>query len=105
MSTSELAIFKALADENRLAIVSAIDEGGEVCACELLERLNITQATLSHHMKVLCQAGLIRCRREGRWCHYSIDAEAAHALAVYFEELSISTPRSGSAVSCSRQCQ
>lgn len=101
MDAQKLAIFKALADENRLAIVSAIGREGEVCACELLERLDITQATLSHHMKVLCQAGLIRCRREGRWCHYSIDTEAARMLAAYFGDLSESRPGSGSPFSCS----
>ncbi|MCC6107897.1 MAG: ArsR family transcriptional regulator [Coriobacteriaceae bacterium] len=82
-----LAVFKALADENRLAIVQAIADEGEICACELLEQLDITQATLSHHMKVLCQTGLVSCRREGRWCHYSIDPAEAGMLASFFGEL------------------
>lgn len=103
MDAQKLAIFKALADENRLAIVSAIGREGEVCACELLERLDITQATLSHHMKVLCQAGLIRCRREGRWCHYSIDTKAACMLAAYFDDLSRSRLNRKDPPSCSCQ--
>lgn len=56
---------KVLADENRLAIVRMVGNCGEVCACDLLADLNISQPTLSHHMKVLCSCGIVRCRQEG----------------------------------------
>ena len=54
------AVFKALADARRLAIVHMLERGGEVCACSLLDGLDISQPTLSHHMKVLCDSGLVR---------------------------------------------
>lgn len=65
-------IFKALGEPNRLAIIDMIKDE-EKCACKILEDLNITQPTLSHHMKILCSTGLVNSRREGRWMHYSIN--------------------------------
>ena len=58
------SIFKALGDENRWRILETLKEG-ERCACVLLTRMQIGQSTLSHHMKVLCDAGLITSRRDG----------------------------------------
>lgn len=65
---------KALTDANRLAIMLALQHG-EKCACELLEELHITQPTLSYHMKILADSGLIDYYKEGKWMHYSISAE------------------------------
>ena len=65
-------IAKALADENRLRILELL-QGGEKCACILLEDLNVTQPTLSHHMKILCDAGIVTGRKEGKWVYYSLD--------------------------------
>ncbi|MBK6585900.1 MAG: helix-turn-helix transcriptional regulator [Coprothermobacter sp.] len=56
---------------------------GEKCACKLLEKLSISQPTLSHHMKILCDSGLVKSRNEGKWVHYSIDS-AGFALAQQF---------------------
>ena len=70
------AIFKALGDENRIRILLLLG-GGELCACKLLEYLQISQSTLSHHMKILCDAGIVTGRKEGRWTHYSISQENA----------------------------
>jgi ArsR family transcriptional regulator len=67
-------VFKALSDPNRLAAIDMI-KTEEKCACKILEALNITQPTLSHHMKILCGVGLVNSRREGKWMHYSINAE------------------------------
>ncbi len=69
---------KALADENRLAIMLALQHG-EKCGCALLEELNITQPTLSHHMKILCDSELVSCRKEGKWMHYSLSPEGIAA--------------------------
>ena len=75
MDEKQLAgIFKALGDENRIHILRAL-HAGEKCACELLEELNISQPTLSHHMKILCETGIVQSRREGKWMHYSICCE------------------------------
>lgn len=67
-------IFKALSDPNRLAVINMI-KNEEKCACKLLVDLNITQPTLSHHMKTLCDADLVNQRRDGKWMHYSINHE------------------------------
>lgn len=74
------AVFKALCDENRVQILNYL-LGGEKCACRLLEDLQIAQSTLSHHMKILTDSGLVLARREGKWTHYSI-SEAGVAIAV-----------------------
>lgn len=68
---NEVRLFKALADSNRLQIMEQL-RGGEKCACVLLEELNISQPTLSHHMKILVDAGLIDYRKDGKWMHYSL---------------------------------
>ncbi len=70
---------KALADENRLAIMLALQHG-EQCGCVLLEELNITQPTLSHHMKLLCDSDLVTGRKEGKWMYYSISPEGVSAF-------------------------
>ena len=64
-------IFKAIGDENRLRILSLL-RSGERCACKLLEDMHISQSTLSHHMKLLCDAELVCGRKEGKWVYYSI---------------------------------
>lgn len=65
-------ICKALSDSNRIKIIKNL-EHGELCACELLKVLNISQPTLSHHMKVLCRSDLVKARKAGRWSHYSLN--------------------------------
>lgn len=67
-------IFKAFCDENRIRILKQLLTG-EKCACVLLDDLHITQPTLSHHMKTLCDSGIVAGRREGKWTHYSISPE------------------------------
>ncbi len=67
-------ICKALGDANRLKIVRLVAEK-ERCGCDLLEEFKITQPTLSHHMRVLIDAGLVNIRKEGKWSHYSINCE------------------------------
>lgn len=73
---AEARIFKAFCDENRLQILALL-RSGEKCACKLLEALDISQPTLSHHAKILCDSGVVRGRKEGKWVHYSIDPEGA----------------------------
>ena len=67
-------IYKALSDINRLMIVDMLI-GGELCACRILEKFSITQPTLSHHMKTLCDCGLVKGRKQGKWTYYSISVE------------------------------
>lgn len=75
MNACDVAIIcKALSDSNRLQIVQMLSDG-EKCGCKLLEAFDITQPTLSHHMKILCESGLVNSRKEGKWHHYSINRE------------------------------
>lgn len=69
--SEDAMIFKALADESRLRIIEIL-QGGERCACHLLDVLTISQSTLSHHMKILGESGLVSARKEGKWVHYAI---------------------------------
>lgn len=66
-------ICKALGDSNRLQIVQMLSDG-EKCGCKLLEAFEIAQPTLSHHMKILCECGLINDRKDGKWHHYSLNS-------------------------------
>ena len=79
-------VFKALSDENRIRILRLL-HGGERCACKLLEELNISQPTLSHHMKILCDAGIVTGRREGKWTHYSICRDGLMRIRGLMEEM------------------
>ena len=67
-------ICKAMSDANRLRIIEILTSG-EKCGCELLEELQVTQPTLSHHMKVLDDCGLVSSRKDGKWHYYSINCE------------------------------
>lgn len=69
-------IFKAFCDENRIRILLQL-KAGEKCACKLLESLQVSQPTLSHHMKILCDSGVVVGRKEGKWMHYSISPSGA----------------------------
>ncbi len=67
-------IFKALSDDNRLKIIDILS-CGERCACDILEHFELTQPTLSHHMKVLADLDLVKTRKEGLWNHYSLNMD------------------------------
>lgn len=79
-------MFKAFCDENRVQILGLL-QGGEKCACKLLEEMQITQPTLSHHMKILCDAGIVIGRKEGKWMHYSISEDGVEVAIKYLESL------------------
>ncbi|MEG0383014.1 MAG: metalloregulator ArsR/SmtB family transcription factor [Christensenella sp.] len=72
-------ICKALGDSNRLKIVKLLS-GGEKCGCKLLEVCKITQPTLSHHMRILSECGLVKTRKDGKWSHYSLSCEVLAEL-------------------------
>jgi len=65
-------IFKALADETRLKIIDMLS-CGEMCACDILEFFNITQPTLSYHMKILTECKVVNARKDGAWMKYSLN--------------------------------
>lgn len=79
---------KALADPNRLQIVETIAHSEDgVYAQELLKDLDITQPTLSHHMKTLVESGIVNCTEKGRWRRYSLDEENARAFVAELERM------------------
>ncbi|MFC9653046.1 ArsR/SmtB family transcription factor [Streptomyces sp. NPDC056937] len=83
--------FKALGDPVRLRLLSMIasrGEGGEVCVCELTPAFELSQPTISHHLKLLRQAGLIDCERRGTWVYYWLLPGVLDRLAAF-----LTTPR------------
>ena len=80
------AAFKAMAEPVRLTIITML-AGTERCACELLEKLAISQPTLSHHMKTLAKAGLVRSRKNATWMYYSINREAFASIQRFMGSL------------------
>jgi len=79
-------VMKALSDETRLRILDMLS-CGQMCACNILEAFDITQPTLSYHMKILTEAGLITGVRDGAWMRYSIHMENVEALKRFITEL------------------
>ncbi len=67
-----LSLLKALSDQNRLRVVAALLSGDERCACQIKELLQVTGATVSRHMALLIQAGLVDSRKDGRWVYYRL---------------------------------
>ena len=83
-------VFKAFCDENRLIILEML-QNGEKCACVLLMKLRISQPTLSHHMKILVDTGIVSARKEGKWTYYSISAAGSEYAARLLMELTTVT--------------
>jgi len=83
--TKAAALFKALGDPTRLEIVNMLS-CGELCACMILERFHITQPTLSHHMKALCDCGLVNGRKEGKWTYYTLDKKTVLDFRAFLTE-------------------
>lgn len=74
MKNEYLRVFRAFSDENRVRILELLC-AGEQCACVLLEDMEISQPTLSHHLKILCNSGIVKSRRAGKWNYYSINKD------------------------------
>ncbi len=87
-------IFKAFCDENRLKIIELL-RTGEKCGCVILAELKISQSTLSHHMKILVESGIVFARYEGKWTHYSISQNGFKIAINILNELSIITNVNG----------
>ena len=72
----QASTFRAFCDATRLQILALL-KSGEKCACVLLERLAVGQSTLSYHMKILVQSGVVNARKEGKWTYYAICKEGS----------------------------
>ncbi|WP_432542961.1 ArsR/SmtB family transcription factor [Kineococcus sp. SYSU DK002] len=82
-ATTLARTLKALADPARLRLLSLVasHDGGEACVCDLIEPLGLSQPTVSHHLKVLVDAGLLTREKRGVWAYYTLVAEAMNAVA------------------------
>src|SRR5438874_11769879 len=84
MATTTLSesarLFKALGDETRLAILRQLRDQGEVCACDLVDCCHVAQPTVSHHLRVLREAGLVRGEKRGLWVYYRIAPERVEQI-------------------------
>ncbi|MBQ8950553.1 MAG: winged helix-turn-helix transcriptional regulator [Eubacterium sp.] len=90
---------KALSDSNRLEIVKMISDG-EKCGCKILEKFSITQPTLSHHMKILVESGLVNDRKEGKWHYYSINKENMTEFCIFIRSLCKGATENGQKKRC-----
>jgi len=93
-------IFKSLADETRLKIIEMLSNE-ELCACNILENFKITQPTLSYHMKILCDSGLVNSRREGAWMKYTLNSECLESIKELLNKIS---EANNTTYDCSGKC-
>lgn len=75
-------ILKALGEETRIRIFEML-RGGKLCACKILEKFNITQPTLAHHMKLLCDCGIVIAEKDWKWTYYSLNCAKIDELLAY----------------------
>jgi len=98
------AYMKALSDETRINIFDMLAQG-ELCACKILEEFNITQPTLSYHMKILCDSGLVSGRKDGVWMKYSINRDNLEIVKELFEGIGVSLQTQNNCTAkCSAKC-
>lgn len=91
----ELAgIFKAISDENRLRIISLLIKR-ELCVCEIIKQLNLSQSLVSHHLAILRKTGLIKFRKDNKWVYYSISKSKLNRLNTkYFNLFNLNQTKS-----------
>lgn len=78
-------MFKALGDNTRIEIIQLLAQG-ELCANEIHESFDFSQPTLSYHMKMLTESGLVRSRRDGAWVRYSLNKDAMNILMHWLDD-------------------
>jgi ArsR family transcriptional regulator len=88
------AAFRLIADPTRLRLISLLASApdGEACVCDLVEPLGLSQPTVSHHLKLLFEAGLLRREKRGLWVYYRLIPERLHALRDALGAPAISRP-------------
>ncbi|MFE3224386.1 ArsR/SmtB family transcription factor [Nocardia sp. NPDC059228] len=86
-ATELAAVFKALSDPVRLRLLSVIAShtGQEACVCDISDGFDVSQPTISHHLRVLREAGLLSSERRGSWVHYRIEPAALHQLSALLD--------------------
>ena len=91
-------VFKALCDERRQRILELL-HGGEKCACVLMEEVGMPQSSLSYHMKILCDSGIVESREEGKWTHYQISSPGSERAVQLLREIT-TVSDGGACASC-----
>lgn len=94
-------VFRALCDERRQRILELL-HSGEKCACVLIDELDIPQSSLSYHMKILCDSGIVTSREEGKWTHYQISRRGSEKAICLLKEITAVTENS---VECENCCK
>ena len=79
-------VFKALCDERRQRILELL-HSGEKCACVLIDEMDMPQSSLSYHMKILCDSGIVTSREEGKWTHYQISRQGSERAIELLKEI------------------
>lgn len=79
-------VFKALCDEKRLRIIGLL-QSGEQCVCVLIDQVGLPQSTLSYHLKILCESGIVEGRQEGKWTYYRISMEGSERAKLLLDQL------------------
>jgi ArsR family transcriptional regulator len=93
VDVDEVKVLQAIAEPTRLAIVRQLASAGEVCACDFGDCCDVTQPTVSHHLKVLREAGVVRGERRGTWIYYRLESRAASRIAALGQLLSAGAQR------------
>ena len=93
-------VFKALCDERRQRILELL-HSGEKCACVLIDEMDMPQSSLSYHMKILCDSGIVPSREEGKWTHYQISRQGSEKAVELLKEITAVTEHEDG---CSRCC-
>lgn len=94
-------VFKALCDERRQRILELL-HSGEKCACVLIEEMEMPQSSLSYHMKILCDSGIVTSREEGKWTHYQISKQGSEKALELLKEI---TAVSENSAACKKCCK
>ena len=84
-------VFKALCDARRQRILELL-HGGEKCACVLIDEMSMPQSSLSYHMKILCDSGIVVSREEGKWTYYRISRRGSEQAIVLLREITAAAP-------------
>lgn len=92
-------VFKALCDERRQRILELL-HSGEKCACVLIEEMDMPQSSLSYHMKILCDSGIVTSREEGKWTHYQISRQGSERAIELLREITTVTENCGGCRDC-----
>lgn len=79
-------VFKALGEPKRIMIIDMLS-CGELCACMILKKFEMSQSTLSHHMKLLCESGLVNSSEKGKWTYYSLNVDNINRTKQFFDDI------------------